>query len=129
MRARRRARSRRRLARRAGSSASTRTLSKKAPDLPLEGEPEDRLLREPAEIALAAAWRALRPKIEALHAAGDDTGLLLALAPLRGPVDAFFDKVLVLADDPALRANRLRLLARLRALMNRVAEVSLLAPA
>jgi len=104
-------------------------LLKKAPDLPLEGEPEDRLLREPAEIALAAAWRALRPKIEALHAAGDDTGLLLALAPLRGPVDAFFDKVLVLADDPALRANRLRLLARLRALMNRVAEVSLLAPA
>ena len=52
---------------------------------------------------------------------------LQALAALRAPVDAFFDDVMVNADDPALRANRLGLLATLHAAMNRVADLSKLA--
>ena len=54
-----------------------------------------------------------------------DYGTALALmARAREPVDRFFDSVMVMADDPAVRANRLALLARLRELMNRVADIS-----
>ncbi|MEO6898102.1 MAG: hypothetical protein ABI218_15810, partial [Caldimonas sp.] len=58
---------------------------------------------------------------------GDYAGSLRSLADLREPVDAFFDAVMVNADDPALRANRLALLARLHEAMNRVADLSRLA--
>jgi glycyl-tRNA synthetase beta chain len=58
---------------------------------------------------------------------GDHTASLQALAALKAPVDAFFDAVMVNADDPALRANRLALLGRLHAAMNRVADLSRLA--
>jgi len=85
------------------------------------------LLREPAEKDLAAAYASAAPGVEAALAAGDDTGALRALAPLKQPVDRFFDDVMVLAEDPALRANRLALLGSLRALMNRIADISLLA--
>jgi glycyl-tRNA synthetase beta chain len=88
---------------------------------------DDALLREDAETALARALRRVQPEVDRLLAAGEDTALLLALAPLREPVDRFFDEVLVNAEDPALRANRLGLLGALRALMNRIAEISLLA--
>lgn len=84
------------------------------------------LLVEPAEKELAAAFEAVRPQAEQLFAGGDYTAMLKALAPLKLPVDRFFDQVLVNAEDPALRANRLALLARLRATMNRVADLSLL---
>jgi glycyl-tRNA synthetase beta chain len=50
--------------------------------------------------------------------------MLKALAPLKLPVDRFFDEVMVNVDDPKLRANRLGLLAALRATMNRVADIS-----
>ena len=82
------------------------------------------LLREPAERALAEALAEVQPKADAAFAQGDYTASLRALAALRAPVDAFFDGVMVNADDPALKANRLALLAALHAAMNRVADLS-----
>jgi glycyl-tRNA synthetase beta chain len=85
------------------------------------------LLVEPAERSLYEALRCVAPKSEAAFAAGDYTGSLQALAALKAPVDAFFDSVMVNADDPTLRANRLGLLAQLHAAMNQVADLSRLA--
>jgi glycyl-tRNA synthetase beta chain len=84
-------------------------------------------LVEPAEQALAQALQTIAPQADAAHARGDYTAALKALAALKAPVDAFFDSVMVNADDPALRANRLALLARLQAAMNQVADLSRLA--
>jgi glycyl-tRNA synthetase beta chain len=84
-------------------------------------------LVEPAERALAAALREAAPPADRLFDTGDYTASLRELAVLKTPVDAFFDGVMVNADDPALRANRLALLAQLHAAMNRVAELSKLA--
>ena len=84
-------------------------------------------LIEPAERALHEALSAVAPKSDAAFAAGDYAGSLQALAALKAPVDAFFDGVMVNADDPALRSNRLALLAGLHAAMNRVADLSKLA--
>jgi glycyl-tRNA synthetase beta chain len=85
------------------------------------------LLREPAESALHAALQAVSHRADAAFAAGDLAGSLQALARLKAPVDDFFDTVMVNADDPALRANRLALLGQLHAAMNRVADLSKLA--
>jgi glycyl-tRNA synthetase beta chain len=85
------------------------------------------LLREPAERALAAAVAQVCPQADRLYDAGAYTDALAALAALREPVDVFFDQVLVNAEDPALRANRLALLAGLHRAMNRVAELARLA--
>ncbi len=82
------------------------------------------LLREPAEIALHAALAEVGPVAGAAFVAGDHAGSLRALAALKTPVDAFFDEVMVNAEDAALRANRLGLLASLRAAMNQVADLS-----
>jgi len=84
-------------------------------------------LAEPAEQALAAAVAALRPQAEAQLQAGDFAGSLSTLAQAREPVDAFFADVMVMADDPAVRANRLALLAQLHGMMNQVADISRLA--
>jgi len=84
-------------------------------------------LAEPAEQALAAAVAALRPQAQAQLQAGDFAGSLSTLAQAREPVDAFFADVMVMADDPAVRANRLALLAQLHGLMNQVADISRLA--
>ncbi|SDV48098.1 glycine--tRNA ligase subunit beta [Chitinasiproducens palmae] len=84
-------------------------------------------LREPAEQALAQAVDALAPRVEADFAARRYTEALSALATLREAVDTFFDRVMVNADEAALRANRLALLARLHGLMNAVADLSRLA--
>jgi len=81
-------------------------------------------LVEPAEIALHAALVDVVPQADAAFETGDYTESLQALAALRAPVDAFFDGVMVNAEDPALRANRLGLLAHLHAAMNRVADLS-----
>jgi len=70
---------------------------------------------------------AVAPRADAAFDAGDLAGALQALAALKAPVDAFFESVMVNADDLALRANRLALLARLHAAMNRVADLSRLA--
>ena len=85
------------------------------------------LLHESAEQALHAAMQAVLPQADAQFAAGDYTASLQTLAALRAPVDAFFDGVMVNADDPALRANRLALLRQLHQAMNRVADLSRLA--
>ena len=91
------------------------------------GAVNDAALVEPAEKALAAAVSALRPKAEAQLAAGDFAGSLTTLAQAREPVDAFFADVMVMAEDPAVRANRLALLGQLHGLMNQVADISRLA--
>ena len=82
------------------------------------------LLKEAAEIALHAALVDVVPQADAAFDTGDYTESLQALAALRAPVDAFFDDVMVNADDPALRANRLGLLAKLHLAMNKVADIS-----
>jgi glycyl-tRNA synthetase beta chain len=84
-------------------------------------------LVEPAERALAGALTNVKPLADSLFDNGEYTASLRELAVLRAPVDAFFDGVMVNADDPALRANRLALLATLHAAMNRVADLSRLA--
>ncbi|MDP8566750.1 glycine--tRNA ligase subunit beta [Methylophilus aquaticus] len=85
------------------------------------------LLQESAEKALHQALAEVTPKADQLFDAGDYAGSLQALAVLKAPVDTFFDAVMVNADDPALKANRLGLLATLHQAMNRVADLSKLA--
>ena len=85
------------------------------------------LLKEPAEQALYAAMKDIAPRAGAQFDAGDYTASLQTLAALRGPVDAFFDDVMVNAEEPDLRLNRLGLLATLHQAMNRVADLSRLA--
>lgn len=99
---------------------------KKAEDA-VEPTVQAALLKEPAEAALSRSLDTLKPKADAAFDSGDYTGSLRSLAALREPVDAFFESVMVNADDPALRANRLGLLAQLHAAMNRVADLSKLA--
>ena len=85
------------------------------------------LLHEPAEKALHAAMQDVVPVANAQFEAGDYTASLQTLAALRGPVDAFFDGVMVMTDDVRLRDNRIALLAQLRDTMNRIADISRLA--
>jgi glycyl-tRNA synthetase beta chain len=103
-------------------------LSKQAAEF--EGrEVSEHLLTEPAEKALAKALGARRPVFDAHMDAGEYTEALASLADLQEPVDHFFDQVMVMADDDAVRANRLSLLGSLRELFLQVADISLLAPA
>ena len=81
---------------------------------------------EPAEKALAEAVLALRTKVQPLIAQGDYTAVLDKLANLRTPVDNFFDNVMVNAEDPALRQNRLAILNTLQGLFLQVADISVL---
>ena len=85
------------------------------------------LLKEPAEVALNAALADAKPRADEAFERGDYAASLQSLAALRTPVDAFFNTVMVNAEDPALRTNRLGLLATLHAAMNRVADLSKLA--
>jgi glycyl-tRNA synthetase beta chain len=85
------------------------------------------LFGDPAETALHAALQGVSRRADAAFDAGDLAASLQALAALKAPVDEFFDKVMVNAEDPALRANRLALLGQLHAAMNRVADLSKLA--
>ena len=85
------------------------------------------MLQEPAEQALAQALAVVQPLAASLFDQHDYAASLQALAALKAPVDAFFDGVMVNADDAALRANRQALLASLHAAMNRVADLSRLA--
>ena len=83
--------------------------------------------QEPPEQALRAALDAVTPTANALFTQGDFTGYLKSFAALKAPVDEFFDKVMVMAEDKAARANRLALLRDLRDAMNKVADLSKLA--
>ena len=85
------------------------------------------LLIEPAEKALYAAMQEVAPKANAQFETGDYTASLQSLAALRAPVDAFFEHVMVNAEQIDLRLNRLGLLTSLHAAMNRVADLSKLA--
>jgi glycyl-tRNA synthetase beta chain len=85
------------------------------------------LLVETAEKALHAQLEQVAPRVQTQLAARDYTGALTALAALREPVDTFFNDVMVNAEDPALRANRLALLGALHQQMNCVADISRLA--
>ncbi|GLS43314.1 glycine--tRNA ligase subunit beta [Methylobacterium brachythecii] len=92
-----------------------------------DAEPDTALIGssgQPEEQALAEALRAARADASAAVAAEDFSGAMRALSRLRAPVDAFFDKVTVNADDPAVRANRLALLNALRAATREVADFS-----
>ncbi|MGP1683409.1 MAG: glycine--tRNA ligase subunit beta, partial [Giesbergeria sp.] len=85
------------------------------------------LLRETAEQDLYAALQRFVPEADAQFEAGDFTGSLQTLAVLRAPVDAFFDDVMVNAEEMDLRLNRQGLLKSLHMAMNRVADLSRLA--
>ena len=85
------------------------------------------LLQEDAEKALHVAMQQLLPQSEAQFKAGDYTASLQTLAALRAPVDAFFEGVMVNAEEMDLRLNRQGLLKALHAAMNRVADLSRLA--
>jgi glycyl-tRNA synthetase beta chain len=87
------------------------------------------LLYEPAERELWTAFERVAPQAERMLANADYSAMLRSLAPLKEPVDRFFDDVMVMVEDARLRANRLALLAQLRALMNRIADLSVLAAA
>ena len=84
-------------------------------------------LAEGAEQDLSDAFDALEPIVDASCRAGDWTGALKSLSAVKPAVDRFFDGVMVMAEDPAIRANRLALLRRVATTMNRVADISKLA--
>ena len=79
-----------------------------------------------AEKVLAEAVLALQTEVQPLIAQGDYTAVLDKLANLRAPVDSFFDNVMVNAEDPALRQNRLAILNTLQSLFLQVADISVL---
>lgn len=91
------------------------------------GEVDPSLFETEEEKALYAALLSVEPKVSEALKEGQYEKLLLALAPLKTPVDGFFDKVMVNAEDPKLKANRLSLLKRLHDQMNQVAKLSCLA--
>ena len=89
----------------------------------VQAQVNEALLVEQAEKDLYAVLQQVAPKAQQQFAAGDYTASLQTLAALRASVDAFFEQVMVNAEDPALRANRLGLLAVLHEAMNRVAAI------
>jgi glycyl-tRNA synthetase beta chain len=93
----------------------------------VEAKVKPELLQLTEEKALHSALISVAASADKYWASGDYSANLQALAALKEPVDAFFDKVMVNAEDPALKANRLGLLASLHAAMNRVADLSKLA--
>ncbi|MDR2219909.1 MAG: glycine--tRNA ligase subunit beta [Methylobacillus sp.] len=100
---------------------------KKAEDASIASKIDPALLKEQAEAALNFVLASIKPQADAAFECGDYTTSLQTLALLKAPVDDFFDHVMVNAEDPALRANRLGLLATLHEAMNRVADLSRLA--
>jgi glycyl-tRNA synthetase beta chain len=98
---------------------------KKADDV--QGDVNESLLAEAAEKALFKTMQRLTPEAHKQWVAGDYTASLQTLSALRTPVDAFFDDVMVNAEDLALRHNRQRLLKQLHVAMNQVADLACLA--
>lgn len=93
----------------------------------IQAQVNEALLVEQAEKDLYAALQTVAPKAQQQFESGDYTASLQTLAALRTPVDAFFEHVMVNAEDAALKANRLGLLATLHGAMNRVADLAKLA--
>lgn len=111
----------------AANKRITNILKKNEEALAQAGAVNPALLQDEAEKRLAAAVTRVQPDVDAAFAAGDFSGTLKTLAQLRDDVDAFFNDVMVMADDVNLRNNRLALLASLHGMMNRVADISKLA--
>ncbi len=109
----------------AAANKRVRNILRKAEFAP--GRTDPALLAEAAERALHAALGRIRSDVEAKAAGGEYADSLRLLARVRPEVDRFFDDVLVNAEDPLLRTNRLRLLAELEHVLNRVADISRLA--
>jgi glycyl-tRNA synthetase beta chain len=93
-------------------------------DGPHDGEPDPYLLHLDQEKQLAHALHATGEAIQPLLQREDFAAAMAAMARLRPPLDAFFDKVTVNAQEPDLRRNRLRLVHTVRATMDRVADIS-----
>lgn len=91
------------------------------------GAVQSKLFAETAETALYASMVQVKPQVDSAFAKGDFTSTLKTLAQLRDNVDAFFNGVMVMADDEQLRNNRLALLSELHGMMNQVADISKLA--
>ena len=108
------------------AAANKRVANILAKEAAPEGSVVEANLVEDAEKALFAELAKITPVVEPLFSAKDYTAALSALAALRAPVDAFFDGVMVMADDTDLKANRLRMLAQLRDLFTKVADISVL---
>jgi glycyl-tRNA synthetase beta chain len=102
-------------------------LKKNEDALAQAGNVDPALLQDAAEKTLYASVQRVQPEVDAAFERGDFTGTLKTLAQLRDDVDAFFNDVMVMADDVALRNNRLALLSILHRMMNRVADISKLA--
>jgi glycyl-tRNA synthetase beta chain len=105
----------------------TNILKKNEEALAQAGTVKAELLQDAAEKALHAAMGRVAPAVEAAWNDGDFSATLRTLAQLKEEVDAFFNDVMVMAEDLALRNNRLALLSSLHGMMNRVADISKLA--
>ena len=111
----------------AANKRITNILKKNEDAMPADASVKQELLVEPAEAALAAKMAALEGSVGSAFEQSDFTGALKTLALMKDEVDAFFNDVMVMAEDVALRNNRLALLSQLHRMMNRVADISKLA--
>ncbi|MEX5745005.1 glycine--tRNA ligase subunit beta [Massilia sp. X63] len=111
----------------AANKRITNILKKNENALPQDASVKQELLVEPAENALAAKMTSLEGEVNGAFERSDFTGALKTLALMKDEVDAFFTDVMVMAEDVALRNNRLALLSQLHGMMNRVADISKLA--
>ena len=101
-------------------------LLSQAPEYASNQSVDSTLLNESAELTLFECLSAVEAAINVPEHANDYVFILTQLASLRVPLDVFFEQVMVMVENPALRDNRLRLLARLQALLQSVADISLL---
>jgi glycyl-tRNA synthetase beta chain len=108
-------------------AANILRIEEKRDGVSYEGRPDPALLTLPEESALAGALEAAGNEVAPLIAAENFRGAMAVYAKLRPIVDAFFDRVTVNADEPALRVNRLRLLSRIRSTLNKIAEFARIA--
>lgn len=105
-------------------AANILSIEEKKDKASYSGEPDESKLSAPEEKTLAAAIKTTETEVEAALKNEDFEAAMRAMAKLRGPVDAFFDKVIVNADDKATRENRLKLLNRIREATLQVADFS-----
>ena len=105
----------------------TNILKKNEEALKQAGAVNPAVLQDAAEKALYEAMGRVKPEVDAAFARGDFSATLKTLAQLKNEVDAFFNDVMVMAEDAALRNNRLALLSTLHGMMNGVADISKLA--
>jgi glycyl-tRNA synthetase beta chain len=96
-------------------------------DTPIQGAPDPSLFRDSAEKALSQAHAEVKAQVDQQLAQGDLKAALRAIATLRPAVDGFFEDVMVMADDPALKQNRLSLLQSIAALFDQIADFSKIA--